>query len=140
MESIIYATIGGSLIGLSAAGMLLTNGRVLGVSGILGGIFQNRSWNLYWRVSFILGMLIGAFLIEPLGFSIMSEAVDRSSLLIIVGGFLVGVGTIVGSGCTSGHGVCGISRFSVRSIVATGLFMISAIIAVFVLKFFGVGL
>ena len=139
MDQIIYATMGGAFIGLSAAGMMLSNGRVMGISGIVGGLFQSRSWNFYWRLAFVLGMVIGAVLIKPLGFSVMSVQVDRSIYLIIVGGFFVGLGTTIGNGCTSGHGICGISRFSIRSVVATCTFMISGIVTVYILKFFGVG-
>ena len=112
----------------------------MGVSGIVGGLFRAKGNNLQWRVVFLLGMILGSFLIEPLGFSMMSIPVDRSLFLVAVGGLCVGLGTTIGNGCTSGHGVCGISRFSVRSIVATCCFMTSAILTVFILKQFGVGL
>ena len=126
--------LGGIMIGLSAAGMYLANGRVMGVSGIVNGVFVRKSWDLYWRILFLIGLFTGSFFIEPLGFSIMQEAVDRPLVLTAIGGLLVGLGTTIGNGCTSGHGVCGIGRFSVRSIVATIVFMTAGIITVYILN------
>jgi len=134
-ESYLSALFGGVLIGLAAAGMLWSNGKILGVSGIIGGIFRSKSWDFYWRISFIVGLLLGALLIEPLGYSIMQLEIDRSIFMTGLGGLLVGFGTTIGNGCTSGHGVCGISRFSSRSIVATLIFMFSGIFTVAILNY-----
>ena len=118
--------------------MLWSNGKVLGVSGIVGGALRAKSWDLFWRIAFILGMIVGALLIQPSGFSVMSESVDRSLVGVAVGGLLVGFGTTISNGCTSGHGICGISRLSPRSIVATSCFIATGILAVtFINIFFG---
>ncbi|RME16814.1 MAG: YeeE/YedE family protein [Bdellovibrio sp.] len=124
---------GGVLIGLAAAGMLFFHGKILGVSGIVGGLLNDRSRNMYWRLTFLLGLLLGALLLEPLGFSVMHETTGISLIYIGVGGFLVGLGAALGNGCTSGHGVCGISRLSPRSIIATVSFMITGFLSVTVL-------
>jgi uncharacterized membrane protein YedE/YeeE len=133
-QEYMYAIIGGILIGLSSAGILWSNGRILGISGILSKCFVSKKKDLYWRIAFIVGLIVGSFFIEPLGFSVMSVAIDRNLMLIAAGGLLVGFGTTVGGGCTSGHGVCGVSRLSVRSIVATLLFMLSAMVTVYLLS------
>lgn len=135
----LYSLLGGVLIGLASAGMMFTNGRILGISGILGGVLVNKSKELYWRLAFIAGLLMGGFAIQPLGFSIMSQEVDRSLVMLIIGGALVGFGTTIGNGCTSGHGICGIARLSNRSIAASLTFMLFGMLSVAIIKqFFGV--
>lgn len=117
------STIGGVLIGLSAAATMLFQGRIAGISGILGGLIAPERGEIGWRLSFLLGLLAGGVLLGltmPAGFAV---EVARSPVAIVVAGVLVGFGTRLGSGCTSGHGVCGISRFSRRSILATVTFM-----------------
>lgn len=130
------ALIGGIIIGLAAALMLWTNGRILGVSGIVGGALKTRSRDLLWRLSFIIGLMAGAFFIEPLGYSVMQLEVDRSLILVGLGGLLVGFGTTIGNGCTSGHGVCGISRLSPRSLLATIVFIASGVFTVTIIDHF----
>ena len=103
--AILFALIGGAIIGLASAGMLLANGKILGVSGIVGGALRAKSWDLYWRIIFVVGMLIGGLFIEPFGFTVMKFPVDRSLAMVACGGLHVGFGTTIGSGCTSGHGV-----------------------------------
>jgi len=128
---IIQAAIGGALIGLSASIMLLLNGRVTGISGIFAGAFTLSKEN-YWKLFFITGLISGGLALQffrPISFSI---DLSLSNSRIIAAGFLVGLGTRLGSGCTSGHGVCGISRFSNRSIVATLVFMASGVLTVFI--------
>ncbi len=129
-SAILYALLGGGLIGLASAGMLLANGRILGVSGILGGALRAKPGDTRWRVLFLAGLILGGLLIEPLGFTVMSLEVPRTWIHFVIGGFLVGLGTTIGNGCTSGHGVCGVSRLSPRSLVATATFMIMGIAAV----------
>lgn len=120
---------GGLLIGLSSVMLLLLNGRVAGISGICGSLFSGAN-DRDWRVAFVLG-LVGAglvyFLIAPTSFAFELE---RSTVAIAAAGLLVGFGTRLGSGCTSGHGVCGISRFSKRSMVATATFITTGAITV----------
>jgi uncharacterized protein len=125
--------LGGALIGLASAALLLANGRIAGISGILGHAFGAARGDRGWRAAFLVGLPLGAWLATRLGdahgFSISSNPV-----LLVAGGLLVGVGTQLGSGCTSGHGVCGIARGSRRSIVATGIFMLCAAVTVYVAR------
>lgn len=130
MESIMWSLIGGIFIGLAATLLLLFNGRIAGISGILSGVMFPVKGDTFWRAAFIVGLL-GGGLIAPLVFQRPFVFEMQASLpVIITGGFLVGLGTRMGSGCTSGHSVCGIARFSWRSITATVTFMLTAIITV----------
>jgi len=128
----IPSLIGGVLIGLSAALLLLFNGRVAGISGIFGGLLIRRAGDIAWRASFVAGLLAGGFLMTRIMPSAFPSASLRSAPVIALAGLLVGFGTRLGNGCTSGHGVCGISRFSVRSMVATVVFMTTGVASVFV--------
>jgi uncharacterized membrane protein YedE/YeeE len=119
-----HALLGGVLIGLSASLLWLLNGRILGVSGIIGGLFNFTRNDLLWRVFFLLGLWLGGALmykIHPESF----ETIETSTWILLVAGILVGFGTRLSNGCTSGHGVCGISRLSPRSIVSTLLFIVA---------------
>ena len=127
------ALIGGLLIGLAAAMFVLLNGRIAGISGVLGGLFKPTRGDLGWRVAFI-GGLIGAPLVYAIFSTLPSVQIDAGYGALLVAGFLVGVGTRLGSGCTSGHGVCGLSRLSARSLVATATFMAAGFVTVFVLR------
>jgi uncharacterized membrane protein YedE/YeeE len=129
----VTATIGGILIGISATFLLAFNGRIAGISGILNGAITFAQ-NEFWRWMFILGMVLGGGLYE---FGLASQPTPTSTfapLAMIVGGFLVGIGTRMGSGCTSGHGVCGLGRLSVRSLVAVLTFLTTAMLTVFVVR------
>jgi uncharacterized protein len=117
------STLGGVLIGLSAALVMLFQGRIAGISGILGGLLGPRPGEVAWRLWFVVGLVLGGtgmFLLQPDAFAV---DVQRSPLAIVIAGLIVGFSTRLGSGCTSGHGVCGISRMSRRSIVATCVFI-----------------
>jgi hypothetical protein len=136
MESFtpIASTIGGLLIGTAAAGLLVFHGRIAGISGIAGGIFRREPGDISWRVMFLVGLLAAGF-----GWSFFFPQdylveINRSPLALVVAGLAVGIGTQVGGGCTSGHGVCGIGRLSKRSTVATISFMITAALTVFVVN------
>jgi uncharacterized protein len=127
------ALTGGMLIGLAAAMFALLNGRIAGISGVLGGLFKPMRSDVGWRVAFLGGM-VGAPLVYGL-FSVMPAVqIDAGYGALIAAGLLVGVGTRYGSGCTSGHGVCGLSRLSPRSLVATATFMGAGFVTVFVLR------
>jgi uncharacterized membrane protein YedE/YeeE len=128
------ALAGGILIGISASLLLLLNGRIAGISGILGGLFQAPASDRAWRAAFLGGLLIGGLFFRFFDPQALSMEIDRSTAALAAAGLLVGFGTRTGSGCTSGHGVCGISRFSPRSIVATMTFMATAAIVVFVVN------
>ena len=126
--------LGGLLIGLAAAVLLLLNGRISGISGIVGGLLAPRSEDVGWRVVFIAGLLLGA-----LGYMLatggpFTVGMQASMPILIVAGLLVGFGTRLGSGCTSGHGLCGIALLSKRSIVASAVFFGVAIITVFLTR------
>lgn len=130
----IASSIGGLLIGLSAAMMLVLKGRIAGISGIIGGLPSAPAGERPWRAAFMAGLLGGGalmFLLMPAQFGTHAPV---SQAALIGAGLLVGVGTRIGSGCTSGHGVCGLSRFSPRSMVATALFMSFAAITVFLVR------
>lgn len=125
--------IGGLLIGLAAVLLLWLNGKIAGISGIVGGMLSERGSEFGWRAMFVAGLLIGAF-----GYTFyaggLPVAIPASIPVLVVAGLLVGFGTRMGGGCTSGHGVCGIGRLSRRSLVATGTFMVVAAVTVFVVE------
>ena len=133
------ALIGGSLIGLSVTLMLLFNGRVTGISGILAAGLANRNREGLWRWMFLLGLLGGGVFIQRLQPELFVNVTDRSFLLVLIAGFLVGYGTVMGSGCTSGHGICGLSRFSIRSLIATISFMTFGFLTVQLVRYFSEG-
>lgn len=127
---------GGVLLGVASAMFILVNGRVLGISGILGGLLPPRAGDAGWRVAFLLGMLAAPLvfgLLAPAGF-VQAPRIDAGLGAIVAAGLLVGLGTRYGSGCTSGHGVCGLSRLSPRSLVATLAFMGAGFAMVFVIR------
>lgn len=127
------ALAGGVLIGLAAAMFLSLNGRIAGISGVLGGLLRPTKGDMAWRTAFVLG-LVGAPLIYVLFTAVPEPQIDATYGTLIVGGLLVGIGTRYGSGCTSGHGVCGLSRLSPRSLVATAAFMGAGFVTVFVTR------
>jgi len=127
---------GGILLGVAAAFFILVNGRVLGISGILGGLMPPKLGDAGWRMAFLLGMLAAPLvygLLAPEGF-VKAPRIDADFAAIVAAGLLVGLGTRYGSGCTSGHGVCGLSRLSPRSLVATLAFMGAGFAMVFVVR------
>jgi len=127
------ALAGGVLIGLAAAMLVLLNGRIAGISGIAGGLLRLAKGDIAWRVAFVLGLLAA-----PLAYSLVSALpqphIEASHAALVVAGLLVGLGTRYGSGCTSGHGVCGLSRLSPRSLAATAVFMGAGFATVFVTR------
>lgn len=127
------ALTGGLLIGLAAASFLLLNGRIAGISGILGGLLVPARRDILWRVAFLAG-LVGTPSLWLLFSELPPIQIDAGYPALIVAGLLVGIGTRYGSGCTSGHGVCGLSRLSLRSLVATLSFMATGFITVFVIR------
>ncbi len=127
----ITGIIGGLIIGLSAVVLLLFKGRVAGISGILNGVFTKDLTELTWRGVFLLGIIIGPFL-AALFDQHLPQTIELSWETVIVGAFLVGFGTNMAGGCTSGHGICGVGRFSLRSIWATVTFMSVAIVTVYI--------
>jgi uncharacterized protein len=127
------ALAGGLLIGLSAAWLILENGRVLGASGLLGGLIPPRAGEWEWRAKVLLG-LIAAPLVAGLLFAPAPPLIEANAVALISGGLLVGLGTRLANGCTSGHGVCGVARLSGRSLAATATFMAAGFATVFLVR------
>ena len=127
----ISGLIGGLLIGLATTLMLLLNGRIAGISGIVGGLLTRKGSEVGWRAMFVAGLLLGAFVYMLATGGALLVRIEASLPIVVVAGLLVGFGTRLGSGCTSGHGVSGLARFSKRSIVATSIFMGAGIVTVF---------
>ena len=128
--------IGGLLLGVASAVFILINGRILGISGILGGLLPPKVGDISWRVAFLLGMLAAPTVfmtLAPAGFA-SEPRIDAGFWTVIVAGLLVGIGTRYASGCTSGHGVCGLSRLSPRSLVATLSFMGAGFFIVYIVR------
>ncbi|MTC69874.1 YeeE/YedE family protein [Providencia sp. wls1914] len=130
------AAVGGVLIGLAVAILLILNGRIAGISGILAGVLKPTKGDTAWKLAFIVGILVAPLLF--ITFVYTPEVTIATSMpLLIAAGLLVGFGTRLGSGCTSGHGICGMARFSRRSMVAVAIFMLVAFITVAVINHFG---
>jgi uncharacterized membrane protein YedE/YeeE len=127
------AAIGGAVIGLAAALLVLVNGRVAGISGIVGGMLRPGADDFAWRPAFIAGLLL-APVVYAMVAAFPSATIATSYPVLIVAGLLVGIGTRFAGGCTSGHGVCGLSRLSPRSLVATLAFMAAGFVTVFVVR------
>ena len=130
----VCALIGGAIIGLSAALLWWLTGRIAGISSILGQTFSTDEGELNWRLAFIGGLVVAGLATKLFAPNAIHFELSAGYGQLVVGGLLVGIGTQVGSGCTSGHGVCGVSRVSVRSIVATLCFMATGMLAVFALR------
>jgi uncharacterized protein len=124
---------GGALIGVAAAILVLMNGRIAGISGIVGGLLAPRGGETGWRIAFIAGLLAAPLLAGALQL-LPAARIDASLGALVIAGLLVGAGTSYGSGCTSGHGVCGLSRLSPRALVATAAFMAAGMATVFVMR------
>lgn len=130
----VLSLIGGVLIGLAAIALLFFNGRIAGLSGILGGVLRPTEGDTLWRAIFIAGLLAGALLILRLQPQAMQLRIAVSDPAVILGGLLVGLGTRIGNGCTSGHGVCGVGRVAPRSIVASAVFVTFAVLTTYVVR------
>jgi uncharacterized membrane protein YedE/YeeE len=126
----ISAAIGGALIGLSAVLLMLLNGRIAGITGIAGGLIDPISTDRVWRATFIAGLIAAPLSAMLIGYTVPVPQMPTSMVTIAVAGLLVGFGTRMSNGCTSGHGICGMARLSTRSIAATAVFMAAAIIVV----------
>jgi uncharacterized membrane protein YedE/YeeE len=126
----VSAAIGGGLIGLSAVLLMLLTGRIAGISGILGGLLDLRADDKDWRIAFIAGLILAPLMAGWMGYGMPTPKLPASWAVIIAAGLLVGFGTRLGGGCTSGHGICGVARLSARSIAATIIFMLTAIATV----------
>jgi uncharacterized membrane protein YedE/YeeE len=127
---------GGVLLGLASALFILLNGRILGISGILGGLIPPKRSDALWRLAFLAGLFTSPWVFKALAPSSLLSAprIDADVILLVIAGLLVGLGTRYGSGCTSGHGVCGLARLSPRSLIATLTFMASGFAVVFIAR------
>src|ERR1700688_739362 len=126
----VSAAIGGGLIGLSAVLLMLLTGRVAGISGIFGGCLGFGMNDKGWRIAFVAGLILAPLIASWIGYAMPSPQMPASWAVVIAAGLLVGFGTRLGGGCTSGHGICGIARLSSRSIMATAIFIFTAIVVV----------
>jgi uncharacterized protein len=129
----VSAFAGGVLIGLAAAWLILVDGRVLGASGVLGGLVPPRERDWGWRVALLAGLIAAPLVARPL-LHVAPPTIEASAATLVAGGLLVGFGTRLGAGCTSGHGVCGLARLSPRSLAATLAFMASGFLTVFLVR------
>ena len=134
MNAVVVALAGGVLIGLSAVLLMLADGRIAGISGIVGGLFGGGSSEAGWRLAFVAGLMAGPFAAALFGAPLPKIGIDASVPVILVAGLLVGFGSRLGNGCTSGHGVCGLARLSPRSLAATLTFMTVGAAVVFVAR------
>ncbi len=130
----ISALTGGVLIGIAASVLLWLNGRLAGVSSIMGGLVRPQSGDTTWRLLFLAGLILGTLLYQLAGGDVSAIRIETGMPVLIAAGLLVGVGTRVGDGCTSGHGVCGLALLSPRSLAATATFMLIAGVTVYVVR------
>jgi uncharacterized protein len=130
----ISAAIGGGLIGFSAVLLMLLTGRIAGISGIFGGLLDPGNNDKGWRIAFIAGLILAPVISGWIGYPMPTPKMPASWTVIIAAGLLVGFGTRMGGGCTSGHGICGVARLSDRSIASTVIFMLAAIVTVAVTR------
>ena len=130
----ISALLGGALIGLASVLLMMLTGRIAGISGIFGGCLMLSAGDKVWRFAFIMGLILAPVASGLLGHPLPTPDMPASWVMIAIAGLLVGFGARLGGGCTSGHGVCGIARLSARSIVATVIFMATAIVVVAIMR------
>ncbi|WP_425325275.1 YeeE/YedE family protein [Pandoraea pulmonicola] len=124
---------GGVLIGAAAVWLMLATGRIAGISGIVGGLLRPRSGDVGWRVAFVIGLMVAPWIYRAV--ALVPEAqIEAGTAMLAAAGLIVGFGTRLGAGCTSGHGVCGLSRLSWRSLIATLCFMVTGFLTVFVVR------
>ena len=128
------ALLGGALIGVASVLLMMLSGRIAGISGILGGLLSGGTGDKAWRIAFVVGLIAAPLIFAAMGRSLAMPDMPASWLMVAVAGLLVGFGTRLGSGCTSGHGVCGIARLSPRSVVATAIFMAAAVATVAIVR------
>jgi uncharacterized protein len=130
----VSALLGGALIGIAATLLLFLNGRIAGISGIFGDFLGTNAAERGWRIAFLFGLIAGPIAAVSLGQPMAIPDMPKSWAVIVGAGLLVGIGTRIAGGCTSGHGICGLARLSPRSVVATGIFMVTAAIVVAIVR------
>lgn len=139
MENYLLPLLGGVIIGIAVSLMLFLNGRVTGVSGIVSGALLLPKGDMLWRIFFIGGLVLGGIVLRMFYPSALESDLSRNLGTVVIAGLLVGFGTVMGSGCTSGHGICGLSRFSPRSVLATLSFMAFGILSATLFRLFVAG-
>lgn len=141
MDNIEWFTplLGGIVIGIASSLLLLIQGKIFGVSGILSGSFLNKGDDQYEKIAIVLGLITGSFVVYLISPHFFDYSIDTGYLKMVIAGLLVGFGTRYGSGCTSGHGMCGIPRFSIRSLVAVMTFMFTGIVSVLIMNLLNAG-
>ncbi|MDA0306385.1 MAG: YeeE/YedE family protein [Proteobacteria bacterium] len=130
----VASLLGGMLIGIAALVLLAFNGHIAGVTGVARGVLTPKQNDTLWRVVFLLGLVVGPFVFQAVSGETIVSTITSSTLTLVIGGLLVGFGTSMGNGCTSGHGICGLGRVSKRSLAATGAFMATAIVTVYMMR------
>jgi len=130
----IASLLGGMLIGIAALILLAFNGHIAGVTGVARGVLTPKQNDTLWRVVFLLGLIVGPFVFQAVSGETIASTITSSTPVLVIGGLLVGFGTSMGNGCTSGHGICGLGRVSKRSMAATGAFMATAIVTVYMMR------
>lgn len=134
MHDFLLALIGGIMIGLAAVLLMAAHGNIMGISGIVSRLLPPTANDWQWRVLFLIGVVAAPLLALLVNGSLPQVTITKQPLVLLIAGVLVGFGTVFGNGCTSGHGVCGMARLSVRSIVATAVFVLAAAITVFIVR------
>jgi len=137
VDAYLLSLFGGILIGFAASLLLLFNGKIFGVSGIVGGVISPQKGETAWKIAALAGLILGGLLMGLFRFDVFSSVPPSPTAILVASGLLVGFGSRLGNGCTSGHGVCGVARFSPRSITATVLFTVAGMLAVLVIRNFG---
>lgn len=134
MHDFLLALIGGLMIGTAAVLLMASNGHIMGISGIVKRLLPPVATDWLWRALFVLGVVLSPLVASVFMGELPTVTITKNPFVLLIAGLIVGVGTVIGNGCTSGHGVCGLPRLSMRSIVATGTFMLTAAITVFVVR------
>lgn len=134
MHEYVLALIGGLMIGTAAVLLMAANGQIMGVSGIVKRLLPPVATDWHWRALFVLGVVLSPLVASIFTGELPVVTITKNPFVLLIAGLIVGVGTVMGNGCTSGHGVCGLPRLSIRSMVATGTFMLSAAITVFLVR------
>lgn len=133
-SSLVWGAVGGAFIGLSASLLLLSHGKIAGISGMIGGLLNPRTTDRSYRAWFLAGLILVGFVVRLVRPELLAPAHTASLGLVAAAGLLVGFGTSLGNGCTSGHGVCGVSRLSTRSLLATSAFLFTGAVTVFIVR------
>lgn len=136
MHDYVLALLGGLMIGAAAVLLMAAHGQIMGVSGIINRLLPPTATDWQWRLLFVLGVLASPLIARILTGDFPVVSITTNPLVLLIAGLIVGVGTVTGNGCTSGHGVCGLPRLSGRSIVATAVFMLSAVVTVYLVRHF----